>query len=1833
MSHDANYPFAYSKYKGQVLETKGRTNSNRQDFRHSCTVYGGNSKCYICEEIECKGDGGYCNLQLQGVNSTYMSENIPTVSDTSWAVGGKFRHDYGGNTTSHMCVMLTGGKCISPFTSNFTSCKTRCFGYGFSKPAVKVVAAERSVVDVYPGQFRWPDDGQVDLYNYPKNCDELQTMQNVACTYSGRYQKNPSFNPQGYAFTVAGTGKAGFVDGPRASARFNSPEDVTVDQYGNIFVADTKNHAIRMISRAGVVTTIAGKGPATPGNINGHCSNATFSSPKGVDVRYSKINGKAAIVLIVADTGNHRIRQIQYIPGTSYCQVQCFSGLCGNNTLSYSVTSFKAPPQSGYADGSYLESRFSSPSDVIFFQDKYVIVADTGNFLIRLLSIDNGTAYTLAGNVIPGERATDGTPLPGCTPPCMQGNPGYRDGNLTFAQFYNPVALTRGPNNTLWVVDEHRLRIVEMPNVITTYYGIHSEARVSTIAGTSLTGHDDGLAQLSTFYYSSGVYVDSRGVAYVSDAASCHLRRVTPFPLVSQQATCQSLITDFIRPSGCISYDPPLDKVGRKISRVEGNIQYNFAITDPTTADLPALSSSLSPSARPTVGPTASPTAALFAMDKDRGKYIKNCVGVPPIDKFDKHFVFQQGDNLVIDDHRVALDEDSEKGMAILVRCPVSCGLSPPPHPVVRGTGWYSEDSNVCLAALHDGKLHALPGRPHGLDEIIQVIVERFDYLAQYNLLAALSGTTRNGVTSTSINASSHTPRVFRIERYNISNSMVHTIAGSPNAPLEAVCGSKDGQPATAALFNYPGGMAARPNITHLSDKEYLYIADRNNHAIRALSAVCTFICENGGRCVADDVCQCATGWTGIDCATPVCSTACGLNKVCVAPNTCACKPGYSGTQCTTPLCQQKCLNGGFCSAPDTCSCRQGWFDTNCSTPVCALTCGNGGNCTAPNQCACPKQWTGDDCRTPVCQQTCLNNGTCVAPDTCQCPPQWTNYDCSAPICQQGYFEAFPGTTGAYFTVRTPSIPTFKNCDIQSWCNATNELECDQTAIDYLELEVPSGPLNRAVTGRKVKPKMCTEIELPTTFKIPYELVNADNSTTGNLRYSPFSPYQSNDGNGWRGYLDPTDGHTGPWTYTADRQVARVNWFNFSQGRYVCANGGSCVAPDICACASGWIGFDCRTPVCRQGYYEDHYTHYVLGEGTSDQYDIFEPYLNNETLLLTWPYSNPEYSIEREFYVNISYVKRQIEDFPKNTTYLGEVTYDFDTGYYEARHQGGYRCSIRAWTEWENESDPSNVFSHPNFFSQYMNRQVQADNVTYTFWEGFRWPPTHRKSRVLDYSDAALFNRTYAYTRLGWQRRGIWNRTENPWEFGICLLEFRRNCSTLSKTYDLYAKRTGKLTLDTDISFRPRIYYNDYRVVSKGRWKQAGGVCVDEVVRGCANNGTCVAPDTCQCAKGWAGADCKTPKCTQTCHHNGNCTSPDICTCERGWSGYDCSIPLCAQECQNGGTCVAPDTCQCFQFDNSFYDGRIAGGTPLFQDEDGSPLKTGWTGYDCSVPICVQAEKFVLNVASSSSTGYATYGGHGASGLLACTDSSTGLTLPRCPQYDYPLTGNDGTTWQTGCGYDPFDTGCCVYQPGNRVECYKCSSDLVVANNDTYYCAGAFTVSSGYQTETDRFSAFLDSNNNFKICGAYLAPRYYAVTTPVQDYGVAQFYVDVLNAEQSNYNFRSNLTSNRFLCHVTEWEQGDYIDDAGLSAITGVGSIYGLEKGRHIRINTPNIYKDAVSQEFTRGAKVRGEGIYVCYNSGSCLSPDICTCQDGYSGYDCSTPLCRHLQPSDKVTR
>ncbi len=106
----------------------------------------------------------------------------------------------------------------------------------------------------------------------------------------------------GNVTTVGGDGSKGFVDGDVLTSKFNQPYDVTVDQDGNLFVADYSNHRIRKINAAGtLVTTIAGTG--VQGFSAGVALESTIRFPSGISA------GKNGEIIFI-DRNNHAVRRL-----------------------------------------------------------------------------------------------------------------------------------------------------------------------------------------------------------------------------------------------------------------------------------------------------------------------------------------------------------------------------------------------------------------------------------------------------------------------------------------------------------------------------------------------------------------------------------------------------------------------------------------------------------------------------------------------------------------------------------------------------------------------------------------------------------------------------------------------------------------------------------------------------------------------------------------------------------------------------------------------------------------------------------------------------------------------------------------------------------------------------------------------------------------------------------------------------------------------------------------------------------------------------------------------------------------------------------------------------------------------------------------------------------------------------------------------------------------------------------------------------------------------------------------------------------------------------------
>lgn len=109
--------------------------------------------------------------------------------------------------------------------------------------------------------------------------------------------------PDGHVTTLAGSGAAGFLDGPGVAARLHYPRALAVDLAGYLFVTEQGNHSIRRVAPDGSILTIAGNGQ--PWFRDGDNTRARLNRPGGIGLDSGR-------VLVVADTGNHRLRKVAF---------------------------------------------------------------------------------------------------------------------------------------------------------------------------------------------------------------------------------------------------------------------------------------------------------------------------------------------------------------------------------------------------------------------------------------------------------------------------------------------------------------------------------------------------------------------------------------------------------------------------------------------------------------------------------------------------------------------------------------------------------------------------------------------------------------------------------------------------------------------------------------------------------------------------------------------------------------------------------------------------------------------------------------------------------------------------------------------------------------------------------------------------------------------------------------------------------------------------------------------------------------------------------------------------------------------------------------------------------------------------------------------------------------------------------------------------------------------------------------------------------------------------------------------------------------------------------
>jgi sugar lactone lactonase YvrE len=190
----------------------------------------------------------------------------------------------------------------------------------------------------------------------------------IADCYNNRIRK---VDTSGIITTVAGNGMYGYSgDGAAATnASLAFPEDVAVNAFGCLFVADSDNNVVRKVSTNGTITTVAGNGTASYSGDGGAATNASLYSPCGVAV-------DALGDLFIADTDNQRVRRV----GTN----GIITTVAGNGTNSYSG-------DGGAATNASLEY----PCGVAVDASGNLFIADSGNNRIRKVTNTQGPVLAL----------------------------------------------------------------------------------------------------------------------------------------------------------------------------------------------------------------------------------------------------------------------------------------------------------------------------------------------------------------------------------------------------------------------------------------------------------------------------------------------------------------------------------------------------------------------------------------------------------------------------------------------------------------------------------------------------------------------------------------------------------------------------------------------------------------------------------------------------------------------------------------------------------------------------------------------------------------------------------------------------------------------------------------------------------------------------------------------------------------------------------------------------------------------------------------------------------------------------------------------------------------------------------------------------------------------------------------------------------------------------------------------------------------------------------------------------------------------------------------------
>jgi sugar lactone lactonase YvrE len=307
------------------------------------------------------GSGGTCTSAVLGVNSTCSQPVTFTPAYPGVRTGAVVLLDSGSNVlgTAFMTGTGSGGLAV------------------FSPGNVIPVAGDGLWVGVKDGGPAL--NGELDLPS-SVTFDGVGNMF-IADSAHNRIRRVDAATH--IITTIAGTDKEGYSgDGGLAiNSTLRTPSGVALDGAGNLYIADTGNNVVRMISAAtGIIGTVAGNGILGSAGDTGPATSASLDGPLGVTV-------DVAGNLFIADTANHRIRKVDSV-------TSIITTVAGNGYLDPLGTG-----DGGFAgdNGPATSAELNRPNAVAFDAAGHMYIPDSGNSRVRIVDT-TGTIRTFAGS-------------------------------------------------------------------------------------------------------------------------------------------------------------------------------------------------------------------------------------------------------------------------------------------------------------------------------------------------------------------------------------------------------------------------------------------------------------------------------------------------------------------------------------------------------------------------------------------------------------------------------------------------------------------------------------------------------------------------------------------------------------------------------------------------------------------------------------------------------------------------------------------------------------------------------------------------------------------------------------------------------------------------------------------------------------------------------------------------------------------------------------------------------------------------------------------------------------------------------------------------------------------------------------------------------------------------------------------------------------------------------------------------------------------------------------------------------------------------------------------